>query len=161
MDNNQSNANQNGSNQNKHDSQSEQYILNTINKGLKMGMDSISTISEKVGDSNFKDDLIYQYNQYNDILNRVNTELQNFNDIPSELPPMQKAMGYMEIQMGTMNDKSNSHIAEMLIKGTNMGIIEGVKLKNQNPNANQTIQTILDDFISFQENTVEKLKKYL
>ena len=40
--------------------ENEQYILNTVNKGLKMGMDSISTISEKVGDQNFKDDLIYQ-----------------------------------------------------------------------------------------------------
>ena len=139
----------------------EQYILNTVNKGLKMGMDSISTISEKVGDANFKDDLIYQYNQYNDILNRVNTELQNFQDLPSELPPMQKVMGYMDIQMSTIKDKSNSHIAEMLIKGTNMGIIAGVKLKNQNPDANQTTQKILDDFIQFQENTIEKLKKYL
>ena len=37
--------------------ENEQYILNTVNKGLKMGMDSISTISEKVGDQNFKDDL--------------------------------------------------------------------------------------------------------
>ena len=66
----------------------EQYILNTVNKGLKMGMDSISTISEKVGDENFKDDLIYQYNQYNDILNRVNNELQNnaVNNVISEIP---------------------------------------------------------------------------
>ena len=139
----------------------EQYILNSVNKGLKMGMDSISTISEKVGDNNFKDDLIYQYNKYNDILNRVIAELQNYNDLPAELPPMQKIMGYMDIQMNTLTDKSNSHIAEMMIKGTNMGIIEGVKLKNQNPDASQTTKKILDDFIQFQENTIEKLKKYL
>lgn len=48
----------------------------------------------------------------------------------------------MDIQISTMNDKSNSHIAEMLIKGTNMGVIEGVKLKNQNPEANATTQKI-------------------
>lgn len=28
-----------------------EYILNEVNKGIKMGMDSISTISEKVTDS--------------------------------------------------------------------------------------------------------------
>ena len=138
-----------------------QYVLNEINKGIKMGMDSISTISEKVGDNNFKDDLLFQYDKYNEILNRVNSELKNYDDFPKELPPMQKAMGYMDIQMSTLNDKSNSHIAEMLIKGTNMGIIEGVKLKNRNPNINPTISNILDDFIQFQENNVEKLKKYL
>lgn len=139
----------------------ELYILNSINKGIKMGMDSISTIAEKVGDGNFKDDLLFQYDKYNDILNKVNAELKNHNDFPSELPPMQKVMGYFDIQLSTINDKSNSHIAEMLIKGTNMGIIEGVKLKNQNPTASEPIQNILDEFIKFQENNVEKLKKYL
>ena len=141
--------------------ENEQYILNTVNKGLKMGMDSISTISEKVGDNNFKDDLIYQYNQYNDILNRVNTELQTFNDLPSELPPMQKVMGYMDIQVSTLNDKSNSHISEMLIKGTNMGIIEGRKLLNHNTNIEHDVKNILNDFVVMQEDSVETLKKYL
>ena len=74
---------------------------------------------------------------------------------------MQKTMGYIDIQMSTLTDKSNSHIAEMLIKGTNMGIIEGVKLKNHNPEVEPTISNILDDFIRFQENNVEQLKKYL
>ena len=138
-----------------------QYILNEVNKGIKMGMDSISTISEKVGDKNFKDDLLFQYDKYNEILNRVNAELKNYDDFPKEVPPMQKTMGYMEIQMSTITDKSNSHIAEMLLKGTNMGIIEGVKLKNRNPDVDNTISAILDDFIKFQENTVEKLKTYL
>lgn len=138
-----------------------QYVLNEINKGIKMGMDSISTISEKVGDNNFKDDLLFQYDKYNEILNRVNSELKNYNVFPRELPPMQKTMGYIDIQLSTLNDKSNSHIAEMLIKGTNMGIIEGVKLKNRNPDIDPTISNILDDFIQFQENNVEKLKKYL
>lgn len=138
-----------------------QYVLNEINKGIKMGMDSISTISEKVEDNNFKDDLLFQYDKYNEILNRVNSELKNYDDFPKELPPMQKTMGYIEIQMSTLNDTSNSHIAEMLIKGSNMGIIKGVKLKNRNPDIEPTISNILDDFIRFQENNVEKLKKYL
>lgn len=138
-----------------------EYILNEVNKGIKMGMDSISTISEKVQDGNFKDDLLFQYEKYNEILNRVNSELKNYDDFPQELPPMQKVMGYMDIQMSTLNDKSNSNIAEMLIKGTNMGIIEGVKLKNHNPEADIKIQKILDDFIKYQENNVERLKKYL
>lgn len=138
-----------------------QYILNEVNKGIKMGMDSISTISEKVGDNQFKDDLLFQYDKYNEILNRVNSELKNYDDFPKELPPMQKTMGYIDIQMSTLTDKSNSHIAEMLIKGTNMGIIEGVKLKNHNPEVEPIISNILDDFIRFQENNVEQLKKYL
>ena len=137
------------------------YILNELNKGIKMGMDSISNVSEKVQDDRFKQDLKYQYDEYNKILNEVNDELTNYDDFPKEINPMQKAMGWMGVEMNTMMDKSNSKIAELMIQGTNMGIIEGVKLLNQNPDADEEVKNVLNKFIKFQENTVEQLKKYL
>lgn len=137
------------------------YILNELNKGIKMGMDSISTVSEKVQDDRFKKDLKYQYDKYNEILNKVNDELDNYNDFPKELNPMQKAMGWMSIQFNTLDDKSNSKISEMMLQGINMGIIEGVKLLNHNPDTDENIKNILYEFIIFQENTAEQLKKYL
>ena len=137
------------------------YILNELNKGLKMGMDSISNVSEKVQDDRFKQDLKYQYDEYNKILNEVNDELTNYDDFPKDLNPMQKAMGWMGVEMNTLTDKSNSKIAELMIQGTNMGIIEGVKLLNHNPDTEQHIKDILNKFIDFQQNNVEQLKKYL
>ena len=137
------------------------YILNELNKGIKMGMDSISNVSQKVQDDRFKEDLKYQYDEYNKILNEVNNELTNYDDFPKELNPMQKAMGWMGVEMNTLNDKSNSKIAELMIQGTNMGIIEGVKLLNQNPDADKEVKYTLNKFIKFQENTIEQLKKYL
>ena len=138
-----------------------EYILNEVNKGIKMGMDSISSISEKVTNSNLKKDLQFQYNKYNEIFNKVNNQLSNYNELPKELNPMQKAMGWMTVEWNTMDDKSDSKISEMMIKGTNMGIIEGVKLLNNNPDADTKIKDILTEFVQFQENTVEQLKKYL
>ena len=126
-----------------------------------MGMDSISNVSEKVQDDRFKQDLKYQYDEYNKILNKVNNQLTNYDDFPKELNPMQKAMGWMSVEFNTMTDQSNSKIAEMMIKGTNMGIIEGVKLLNQNPDADETVKNIVNGFVHFQENTIEQLKKYL
>ena len=137
------------------------YVLNELNKGIKMGMDSISNVSEKVQDDRFKEDLKYQYDEYNKILNEVNQELTNYNDFPKELNPMQKAMGWMGVEMNTITDKSNSKIAELMLQGINMGIIEGVKLLNQNPDADEEVKNVLNKFIKFQENTVEQLKKYL
>lgn len=137
------------------------YILNELNKGIKMGMDSISNVSEKVQDDRFKQDLKYQYDEYNKILNEINDELTKFDDFPKEINPMQKAMSWMGVEMNTMMDKSNSKIAELMIQGTNMGIIEGVKLLNQNPDADEEVKNVLNKFIKFQENTIEQLKKYL
>lgn len=136
-------------------------VLDEIHKGAKMGMDSISYVSEKVGDVNFKDNLSYQYNEYSNILDRVNDIYQKYGDIPNDSNIKDKMMIWTGIQMNTMNDKSNSHIADLLIQGTNMGIIEGRKLINHNPNVDTQIRQILDDFVKMQENNVEKLKTFL
>ena len=74
---------------------------------------------------------------------------------------MQKAMGWMSVEMNTIADKSNSKIAEMMLQGTNMGIIEGIKLKNEFPDLNNSVESVLDEFIKFQQDNVEQLKKYL
>ena len=140
---------------------SSKYVLNEVGKGLQMGLDSISNVAEKVEDGKLKEDLLYQYDVYNDLLQRVNTEITKYSDTPEQLNPMQKAMGWMSVEVNTMTDRSNSKISEMMLKGTNMGIIEGGKLWNQNPNSSEETKTILKDFIKFQEDTVEKLKKYL
>ena len=139
----------------------DQYILNEINKGIKMGMDSISTVAEKVQDCNLKENLQFQYNRYNDILNEVNNELSKFGEFPKELNPMQKAMGWMCVQLNTIDNKSDSKISEMMLQGTNMGIIEGIKLLNHNPNVKPEIKNILNEFILFQQDNVEQLKKFL
>ena len=89
-----------------------------------MGMDSISSIAEKVTDDQLKDDLQSEYNQYNTILNDVNAELGKYEEFPKELNPAQKMMGWFDIQMSTLTDDSDSKIAEMLIKGTNMELLK-------------------------------------
>ncbi len=42
-----------------------------------------------------------------------------------------------------------------------MGIIKGVKLLNQSPEASDEVKDILNGFISFQENSINRLKKFL
>ncbi len=137
------------------------YVLDEVNKGIKMGMDSISNISDKIQDPQFKEDLQFEYNKYNEILNKVNNQLSKYDEFPQELNPMQKAMGWMSVEFNTLEDKSNSKISEMMIKGTNMGIIKGVKLLNNYPNIDNDAKNILNEFVKFQENSVERLKKYL
>lgn len=136
-------------------------ILNEIHKGAKMGMDSISYIYEKIGDVNLKDNLSFQYNQYSDILESVNDVYQKYGEIPNDSNLKDKVMTWTGIQMNTITDKSNSHIADMLIQGTTMGIVEGRKLLNQYPDASSDIKNILNSFVTMQENNVEKLKTFL
>jgi len=138
-------------------------ILDEINKGATMGMDAISYVSEKVGDETFSKVLDGEYNKYKDISRRVNNLYSNYSDKePHETNAMNKMMTWYGIQMNTITDKSNSKISELLMQGTNMGIIEGRRLLNQNQeNIATDVKNILNDFVVMQEDSVETLKKYL
>lgn len=138
-------------------------VLDEVNKGATMGMDAIEFISDKVGDETFKKVLDVEYGKYKDISRRANNLYTNYTyeKDPHETSPMNKIMTWWGIQMKAMNDKSNSNLSELLMNGTNMGIIEGRRLLNQNPNINQDIHSLLADFVKMQEDSVETLKKYL
>ena len=138
-------------------------ILDEINKGATMGMDAISYVSEKVGDETFSKVLDGEYNKYKDISRRVNNLYDNYSSKePHETNAMNKMMTWYGIQMNTITDKSNSKISELLMQGTNMGIIEGRRLLNQNQeNIATDVKNILNDFVVMQEDSVETLKKYL
>ena len=137
-------------------------ILDEINKGATMGMDAISYVSEKVRDNNFKKVLDTEYNKYKNISTRVNKLYNNYsNKEPHETNTMNKVMTWYGVQMKTMTDDSTSKLSELLMQGTNMGIIEGRRLLNHNTNIEHDVKNILNDFVVMQEDSVETLKKYL
>ena len=120
-------------------------VLDEVNKGATMGMDAIEFVIKKVGDENFKKTLDLEYNKYKDISGRANNlyEDYTFEKEPHETSPMNKVMTWWGVQMKAMNDKSNSNLSELLLNGTNMGIIEGRRLLNQNPDIDEDIRTLL------------------
>ena len=137
-------------------------ILDEVNKGATMGMDAISYVSKKVEDNDFKQVLDTEYNKYKDISNRVNNLYDNYSSKePHETNAMNKMMTWYGIQMKTMVDDTTSKLSELLMQGTNMGIIEGSRLLNQNKNIEPDVKNILNDFVVMQEDSVETLKKYL
>lgn len=137
-------------------------ILDEVNKGATMGMDAISYVSEKVEDNDFKKVLDTEYNKYKDISNRVNNLYDNYSSKePHKTNAMNKMMTWYGIQMKTMVDDTTSKLSELLMQGTNMGIIEGRRLLNQNQNIEPDVKDILNDFVVMQEDSVETLKKYL
>ena len=138
-------------------------VLDEINKGATMGMDAITYVSEKVTtDNKFKNVLDTEYNKYKDISRRVNDLYSNYTSKePHETTQMNKMMTWYGIQMKTMKDDTTSKLSELLMQGTNMGIIEGRRLINQNTNISPDVKNILNDFVVMQEHSVETLKKYL
>ena len=135
--------------------------LDEIHKGACMGMDAISFVLEKTEDKNLNAELHREYDEYQKIAKKIEKIYPKYNnDKPHETTAMNKAMTWYGIEMKTFNDKSTSKIAELLLNGVNMGIIEGKKILN-NKNINEEVNVIIDEYVSMQEKNVEILKEYL
>ena len=93
----------------------------------------------------------------------INNIYSNYTDEkePHETNGMTKMMTWYGVQMKTMIDDTTSKLSELLMQGTNMGIIEGRRLLNQNSDIAPDVHNILNDFVTMQEDSVETLKKYL
>ena len=101
-------------------------------------------------------------NKYEKISERVDDLYSNYSEKnPHEINSMEKMMTWYGIQINTIKDDSTSKLSELLMQGTNMGILEGRRLINQNNNIAQDVKNILNDFVVMQEDSIETLKKYL
>ena len=136
-------------------------VLDEISKGCSMGIDALNDILDKADDNKFKELLEKHKEQYDEISDRINDLYENYSDEePDETNAMEKTMTWSGIQMRTMTDSSTSKLAELLLQGNNMGIIEGRRIYN-NDEMDDDVKKILNDFIKMQEKAVEELKEYL
>lgn len=136
-------------------------VLDELNKGCCMGNDSISYVLDKIENKKLKKVLEEQRKHYERILGEIEKIYSKHTDKePHETNMMEKVMTWYGIQMRITDEDSDSKIAELFIKGTNMGIIEGRKLLNNKENDKKT-KELIQEYVDFQESYVEKLKEFL
>ena len=136
-------------------------VLEERNKGACMGRDAIHYIMDKVKDEGLKKELDNQYKEYQKILDKIGKVYPEYSEKePHETNAMNKAMTWSGIEMKTMTDKSNSKIAELLLQGVNMGIIEGRRILNKKK-INKEVESIVSNYVTMQEKSMETLKKFL
>ena len=136
-------------------------VLDELNKGACMGRDAIHFILDKVTDNALKQELNRQYNKYKEISDKICELYPEYSeDEPHETSAMNKMMTWYGIEMKTFMDKSTSKIAELLLQGTNMGIIEGRRLLNHK-GTDEHVNSLVKQYVDMQEDAVEKLKSFL
>ena len=136
-------------------------VLDELSKGACMGRDAIHFIMDKVEDEKLKQELDRQYREYKEISEEINKIYPEYsNDEPHKTSAMNKMMTWYGIEMKTFMDSSTSKIAELLVQGTNMGIIEGRKLLNHK-HTDKEVHKLVQEYVDMQEDAVEKLKTFL
>ena len=141
--------------------ENEVNVLDALNKGACMGRDAIHFIMDKVKDEDLKKELNNQYEKYREISIKISKLYPEYSeDEPHHTNAMNKVMTWYGIEMKTFMDDSTSKIAELLLQGTNMGIIEGRRLLNHK-GTDDEVHAIVQEYVDMQEDAVEKLKTFL
>ncbi len=87
--------------------------------------------------------------------------MSEYNVTPSKEKMMEKTMLWGSIQMNTLLDSSEQHIAEMMINGTTMGIIDMTKKLNELEQPKAKEKEIAEEFIENSQAYIDMWKNYL
>lgn len=135
--------------------------LNIIYQSSKMGVDAISSLLPKVSNDVMKKELASEMLGYHEFIKSSSNMLHNIHHYPHDINPAVKIPAFISMQIESTLDNSQSNIAEMMIEGSNAGIVELQKQLNSNPNLTEDVQKIASEVISFEESNISKMKLYL
>lgn len=141
--------------------ENDKTIYKEIQKNSDMAIKAIDAISPKIKNGSMKQLVKKQGMRFTSLKNRAANELARENVErykPGRLSEMMLKSG---IYMNTMFHADNARIAELLMKGNNMGIIEAQRIVNRNRNAYGRSISMARELLELEESSIEDLKPYL
>ncbi len=136
-------------------------FLNKIYQNSQMGSNSIQMLCEKVENADILNDLRTQHEQFCSISAMATAELAKLQSLPKDKGPMVQIGLWSSVQMNTMVDKTPDHIAEMMIQGSMMGVIDMSRNLKRYSDTSQPVKDLGTNLIQVEENNIQRMKQYL
>ena len=136
------------------------HALNEMFQNAHIAMQSISNLSPEVKDNDVKEELLSEYEQYENFISELSKYMTEIGVKPEDIGVMKKAMLWGSIKMKTLTGADKSKVADMMIKGATMGITELTSLKNDGKMDSKTVE-FLDKLLSIEEGSIQRLKAFL
>ena len=99
--------------------------------------------------------------RYAKISCQASQELSQRKAVPKDKGPLAQANLWSGVQLNTLMDKSANHIAEIMINGNTMGLIETTRTMKQYSDVQPEIQSLGQALIQTEESGIQKMKNYL
>jgi hypothetical protein len=138
-------------------------LLQAVYKNTKMGSDAVTEVIEKTKDAKLRSELTSQLESYNGFSLAAKNKLLEMNCEAKEPGMLSKLPAELSIKMSTMMDSSDSKIAEIMIGGYNMGIVDLQKNINQakSDGVPEDVMNIASGVMALETGSLEQMKKYL
>lgn len=136
-------------------------LLEKTYQNASIGITAIEAVLGKASDKRFEEDLYKQLKDYQELADKSKSQLLVNGTEVKDKSFYEKAMMKGNVKMNTMIDSSDSHIAQMVIRGSTMGVTEMTKLIHASKNADGVSSEIAKEFVKKEEENIEIMKNYL
>lgn len=139
----------------------DQEILKEVQKNSGMAINAIDTISEKVHNDELLQELSRERLLYSMIQNKATDKLQSEHSDGYHSSVIEDMMLKGGIQINTFTNCSTSKIAELMIQGSNRGLMSMWKSMNHHQNSGNTSLEVAKELMAFEEKSINRLKEFL
>lgn len=139
-------------------------LLEYIYQNAEMGVFTLTKLLKLINNTENKIKKVIEdeLKMYESFLKDSKKLIKKIKVEPKENKLMTKLSAGMGIKMDLLKDNSDASIAHMLTEGITMGIVDvSTKIDNYKDVADKSIIKLAKDFLKYQQDEVEVLKKYL
>lgn len=136
-------------------------LLNFIYQNSQMGVETIDQLEKIVEDKDFKRYLKEKYEGYLKIHKDAKEKLNSHGFDEKGISSFEKIRTYLMINMQTLTDKSTTHIAEMMMIGSTMGIINAIRNLSEYDHADRDILDLMATLKKFEEKSYQDLQGFI
>ncbi len=136
-------------------------VLNSVYRNARTGAQAIDDLLPKARDTSFISDLETQRQEYDSIGTEAATRITGLGAAPESVGEMKKMGMKMGVAMNTMTNDETEHLAELMIKGSNMGIVQMTKVINGHREASPETLGLAQKLINCEHDNITRLKAYL
>lgn len=136
-------------------------VLESIKNNADMAKRATETVIEYVDNKKFADILKEQVVKYDDFVNRADRIANSVDVVLEEQNGLGQFFTKANIKMKLMSDDSIGKIAELMIIGSTMGMIDLGKTLRHTPDVNPDTLALARELLIFEEDKIEAMKYHL
>ena len=136
-------------------------LLRECNAGIKMGIDTIESVLERVENQDLYAILKTCKDEHIKLEAETGALLQEFGEESKEPNPLAKGMSYMKTNVKTVLEPGDKTVADLVTDGCHMGVKSLERYLNEYKNAEQRVQSIAEKLIKIEKNLADDIAAYL
>ena len=129
--------------------------------GVKMGVQSIESVVEKISAEDFRQVLTDSRQRHDKLDREIRRLLKKYGDEGKSPNPMAKGMSWMKTNAMLMMDGSDQTIADLMTDGCNMGVKSLHKYLNQYQAAEDEAKDIAKKLINLEQGLAVDIRSWL